>query len=78
MEEFCRKGSNLTVDDDDADDAESWSRRDVDRLLAFCRENSLGVIPLVQTAGHLEYLLKHPSRNSVDSTPPNSQRFSVY
>ena len=42
----------------------SWSRRDVDRLLAFCRESSLGVIPLVQTAGHLGYLLKHPSRNS--------------
>ena len=49
---------------------ESWSRVDVDRLLAFCRGNSLGVIPLVQTAGHLEYLLKHPSRDSIGSNLP--------
>ncbi|XP_041370180.1 uncharacterized protein LOC121384051 isoform X2 [Gigantopelta aegis] len=38
----------------------AYSQKDIVRLLEVCRNNKLDVIPLVQTFGHMEFVLKHP------------------
>ena len=39
---------------------EVYSREEVKTLLSVCHQQGLKIIPLVQTCGHLEFLLKYP------------------
>ncbi|MDA0991615.1 MAG: beta-N-acetylhexosaminidase [Verrucomicrobia bacterium] len=39
--------------------AVAYSRDEVDRLLTAARKSELSVVPLVQTFGHLEFMLRH-------------------
>ncbi len=38
----------------------AWTKDDFRRFARTCRENGIGIIPLLQCAGHLDYFLKHP------------------
>ena len=38
----------------------AYSTKDISRLLLACKNNNLEVIPLVQTFGHMEFVLKYP------------------
>ena len=39
-----------------------WTTEDIERLRSLCGHLKLELVPLVQTVGHLEYLLKYPER----------------
>lgn len=38
----------------------AYSEDDIKRVLRLAVKNKLDIIPLVQTVGHLEYILKYP------------------
>lgn len=38
----------------------SYSKEDVDEFIAYCENKGIQVIPLQQTLGHTEYILRHP------------------
>ncbi|XP_068631894.1 hexosaminidase D-like [Battus philenor] len=42
-----------------------YSTKDVQRIFKLANENNLEVIQLIQTIGHMEYVLKHPSLRSL-------------
>ena len=62
----------------------AYSQADIGRIVRTCKSLSVEVVPLVQTFGHLEYVLKHPryaqlaqtagSFASVDPTLPESRQ----
>jgi len=48
---------------------EAFSQRQLELLLETARENYIEVIPLQQSFGHLEYVLKHPQYERLRETP---------
>ena len=50
---------------------EAYSEEEVGKVLAAARANGLDVIPLVQTFGHLEYVLKHSQFKELREDPDN-------
>ena len=38
---------------------EAYSKQEFSKILAICSENGLTAVPLIQSLGHLEFLLSH-------------------
>jgi len=47
----------------------AYSKNDIKTIVQEARKNNLEIIPLVQTFGHLEYVLKHKSKVDMREVP---------
>lgn len=53
---------------------DAFTKDEVRELTAYAEENGIRVIPLLQSFGHLEYLLKHPDYRKYSELPDNFQQ----
>lgn len=53
---------------------DAFSHEEIRELNAYAKENGIRVIPLLQSFGHLEYLLKHPDYQKYSELPDDFQQ----
>lgn len=53
----------------------AYTKRDIEEILGAARDSKLEVIPLVQTFGHVEFILKHKNFAHLREIPDSPQAF---